>query len=143
MIPITHGTERWTCLTIPRCPVGGILAGSLAIVSDAAHLLTDLASFLVSLLALYLGTRPATKKLSFGWYRAGNAQWSLFLSFYLSLFSLLCTVFAPLCVSSLLSFSNSVSLSLSLMDIKEPLLLIGKNSLCGGSGFSLSLYEWS
>ncbi|XP_041361076.1 zinc transporter 2-like [Gigantopelta aegis] len=49
---------------------GGILAGSLAIVSDAAHLLTDFASFLVSLLALYLGTRPATKKLSFGWYRA-------------------------------------------------------------------------
>ena len=30
-----------------------------------------------------------------------------------------------------------------MMYIKEPLLLIGKSSLCGGSGFSLSLSEWS
>ena len=27
--------------------------------------------------------------------------------------------------------------------IKEPLLLIDKSSLCGGSGFPFSLYEWS
>ena len=27
--------------------------------------------------------------------------------------------------------------------IKEPLLLIGKSSPCGGSGFPLSLSEWS
>ena len=30
-----------------------------------------------------------------------------------------------------------------MMHIKEPLLLIGKDSLCGGSGFPLSLSEWS
>ena len=30
-----------------------------------------------------------------------------------------------------------------IMHIKEPLLLIGKSSLCGGSGFPLSLSEWS
>ena len=30
-----------------------------------------------------------------------------------------------------------------MMHIKEPLLLIGKRSLCGGSGFPLSLSEWS
>ena len=29
------------------------------------------------------------------------------------------------------------------MHIKEPLLLIGKSSLCGGSRFPLSLSEWS
>ena len=29
-----------------------------------------------------------------------------------------------------------------IMHIKEPLLLIGKDSLCGGSGFPLSLSEW-
>ncbi|KAK3579809.1 hypothetical protein CHS0354_021000 [Potamilus streckersoni] len=50
--------------------VGGVLAHSLAIVSDAAHLLTDLASFLISLVAIYLASRPASKKLSFGWARA-------------------------------------------------------------------------
>ena len=30
-----------------------------------------------------------------------------------------------------------------MMHIKEPLLLIGKGSLCGGIGFPLSLFEWS
>ena len=30
-----------------------------------------------------------------------------------------------------------------MMHIKEPLLLIGKRSPCGGSGFLLSLSEWS
>ena len=30
-----------------------------------------------------------------------------------------------------------------MMHIKEPLLLIGKCSLCGGGGFPLSLPEWS
>ena len=30
-----------------------------------------------------------------------------------------------------------------MMYIKEPLLLNGKSSLCGGSGFSLSLSDWS
>ena len=30
-----------------------------------------------------------------------------------------------------------------MMYMKEPLLLIGKSSPCGGSGFPLSLSEWS
>ena len=30
-----------------------------------------------------------------------------------------------------------------MMHTKEPLLLIGKSSPCGGSGFPLSLSEWS
>ena len=30
-----------------------------------------------------------------------------------------------------------------MMHIKEPLLLIGKSSLCGGSGYPLSVSEWS
>ena len=30
-----------------------------------------------------------------------------------------------------------------IVDIKEPLLLIDKSSLCGGSGFPFSLSEWS
>ena len=34
-------------------------------------------------------------------------------------------------------------LSVGVVHIKEPLLLIGKSSLCGGSGFPLSLSEWS
>ena len=36
---------------------GGLLANSLAILTDAAHLLCDLASFLIALAALYLVSR--------------------------------------------------------------------------------------
>lgn len=50
--------------------IGGILANSLAIVSDAAHLLTDFASFMISLLSIWYASRPATKQMSFGYYRA-------------------------------------------------------------------------
>lgn len=50
--------------------IGGILANSLAIATDAAHLLTDFASFMISLMAIWVASRPATKRMSFGWYRA-------------------------------------------------------------------------
>ena len=57
---------------------GGILANSLAIATDAAHLLTDVASFMISLFSIYLASRPATKRMSFGWYRAGLFLQSVF-----------------------------------------------------------------
>ncbi|KAJ4927930.1 hypothetical protein JOQ06_015731 [Pogonophryne albipinna] len=50
--------------------LGGYFAGSLAVLTDAAHLLADLISFLISLLSLWLSSRPATHKLSYGWHRA-------------------------------------------------------------------------
>lgn len=50
--------------------VGGLLANSLAIASDAAHLLTDFASFMISLFSIWMASRPASKNMSFGWHRA-------------------------------------------------------------------------
>lgn len=50
--------------------VGGVLSNSLAIATDAAHLLTDFASFMISLFSLWVASRPATRKMPFGWYRA-------------------------------------------------------------------------
>jgi len=50
--------------------IGGYISNSLAIASDAAHLLTDFASFMISLFSLYMANRPKTKQMSFGWYRA-------------------------------------------------------------------------
>ncbi|XP_026472343.1 zinc transporter 2-like isoform X2 [Ctenocephalides felis] len=50
--------------------VGGCLSGSLAIATDAAHLLTDFASFMISLFSLWVASRPPTRQMSFGWYRA-------------------------------------------------------------------------
>ncbi|XP_064254698.1 proton-coupled zinc antiporter SLC30A2 [Passer domesticus] len=50
--------------------VGGYLAHSLAILTDAAHLLTDFASIMISLFALWVSSRPPTKTMNFGWHRA-------------------------------------------------------------------------
>lgn len=59
------------CLFFMLCEViGGVWAKSLAIITDAAHLLTDLASMLISLFSIYLASRPASQRMSFGWYRA-------------------------------------------------------------------------
>ncbi|XP_064396807.1 probable proton-coupled zinc antiporter SLC30A4 [Halichondria panicea] len=50
--------------------LGGYFAGSLAIMTDAAHMLSDLAGFLISLFAIWVGSRPPSKRMSFGWHRA-------------------------------------------------------------------------
>nr|XP_044625989.1 zinc transporter 2 isoform X2 [Equus asinus] len=50
--------------------IGGYLAHSLAIMTDAAHLLTDFASMLISLFSLWMSSRAATKTMNFGWQRA-------------------------------------------------------------------------
>lgn len=46
------------------------MSNSLAIATDAAHLLTDFASFMISLFSIWVASRPATRKMPFGWYRA-------------------------------------------------------------------------
>jgi len=51
--------------------LGGLLAGSLAVATDATHMASDLAGFLISLVAIWLSSKPATRRLSFGFYRAG------------------------------------------------------------------------
>ncbi|KAM4688904.1 proton-coupled zinc antiporter SLC30A8 [Discoglossus pictus] len=59
------------CLTFTIAEiVGGYIAGSLAVVTDGAHLLVDLSSFLLSICSLWLSAKPATKDLNYGWYRA-------------------------------------------------------------------------
>ncbi|KAJ3226079.1 hypothetical protein HDU81_007487 [Chytriomyces hyalinus] len=49
--------------------VAGWYCGSLAILSDAFHLLSDVAGFGVSLAALHIGRKGATKEFSFGFKR--------------------------------------------------------------------------
>ncbi|XP_020351542.2 zinc transporter 2-like [Oncorhynchus kisutch] len=50
--------------------IGGYLAHSLAIMTDAAHLLTDFGSMMVSLFSLWISSRPPTKTMTFGWHRS-------------------------------------------------------------------------
>ena len=50
--------------------VAGIVANSLALLSDAAHMLTDAAAIALSLIALRLSKRPARGHMTFGLKRA-------------------------------------------------------------------------
>ncbi|XP_042966409.1 metal tolerance protein 1-like isoform X1 [Carya illinoinensis] len=49
--------------------VGGIKANSLAILTDAAHLLSDVASFAISLFAIWASGWEATPRQSYGFFR--------------------------------------------------------------------------
>lgn len=49
--------------------VGGYLASSLAIMTDAAHLFSDLSGFFISVFSLFLSKRVASDELSFGYHR--------------------------------------------------------------------------
>ncbi len=50
--------------------VGGILAGSLAVLADAGHLLSDVASIVLALIAARLAARPASGQRTFGYMRS-------------------------------------------------------------------------
>ena len=50
--------------------VAGIVAGSLALLSDAAHMLTDAAAIGLSLVAARLAVRPAKGAMTYGLGRA-------------------------------------------------------------------------
>jgi cobalt-zinc-cadmium efflux system protein len=49
--------------------IGGIVSQSLALLSDAAHMFTDVAALAIALAAVRIAQRPADKKRSFGYYR--------------------------------------------------------------------------
>jgi cobalt-zinc-cadmium efflux system protein len=49
--------------------VGGLVSGSLALLADAGHMLTDAAGIGLALLAVWFGARPATPERTFGFYR--------------------------------------------------------------------------
>lgn len=75
-----HSTQKETRTLIYACIlttffflvelIGGYIAGSLAIMSDAAHLLSDLAGFAISLLAVSVSRLPPNAQMSFGFARA-------------------------------------------------------------------------
>jgi cobalt-zinc-cadmium efflux system protein len=50
--------------------VGGWMSGSLALLSDAGHMLTDAGAIALAVVAAWLATRPADDKRTFGYRRA-------------------------------------------------------------------------
>jgi cobalt-zinc-cadmium efflux system protein len=51
--------------------IGGLLVGSIGVMSDAGHNLIDQGSLFLALYAHMLATRPATEARTFGYHRAG------------------------------------------------------------------------
>src|SRR2546421_12498895 len=51
--------------------IGGFVTNSLALLSDAGHMLADVASLGLALLALWFAARPVTTKKTYGFYRMG------------------------------------------------------------------------
>lgn len=49
--------------------IGGLLTGSLALIADAAHMLTDAGGLVLALVAIAFGERPATPQKTFGYVR--------------------------------------------------------------------------
>ncbi len=49
--------------------IGGIISGSLALISDAGHMFTHTFALLVSLIAILLASKPADMHKTFGYYR--------------------------------------------------------------------------
>ena len=50
--------------------VGGILSGSLALIADAGHMLTDALAILMALIAMWIAERAASAKRTFGYQRS-------------------------------------------------------------------------
>lgn len=50
--------------------IGGILANSLAVMSDSAHMFSDLMGFAISMASLWIAGRPASIEMSYGYHRA-------------------------------------------------------------------------
>jgi len=50
--------------------VGAVLSGSLSLLADAGHMLSDLAGLVIALIATIVAARPATDRQTFGYRRA-------------------------------------------------------------------------
>ncbi|WP_199620468.1 cation diffusion facilitator family transporter [Paenibacillus alkalitolerans] len=64
----------WITLIITACftvveVIGGIVSGSLALLSDSAHMISDVLALSLSMTAIYLATRPPNARFTFGFLR--------------------------------------------------------------------------
>jgi cobalt-zinc-cadmium efflux system protein len=71
--PASPSKLLWALLFTGGCmlieAVGGLIAHSLALLADSAHMLTDAASLALSYAAVRVAHRPATSELSYGHHR--------------------------------------------------------------------------
>jgi cobalt-zinc-cadmium efflux system protein len=75
--------------------IAGYLSGSLALLADAGHMLTDASALSLSLFAAWVATKPATPEKTYGYYRTeilaalvnGVALWLIVIWIYVRAFS--------------------------------------------------------
>ena len=78
-----------TALVMVAEIIGGLLANSLALLSDAGHMLTDILALSLSIIAMRFAQKPPTASKTFGFYRLEilaaffNGILLLFISFYI------------------------------------------------------------
>src|SRR5213594_1274824 len=102
----------------------GIKIGSLAVISDAGHMLIDVAGLVMSLLAISFTQRPATPTRTYGFYRAEilasllNALFLILLSVFI-LFEGFQRILHPSEVSGLpMILVASIGLTINLVGIR-------------------------
>jgi cobalt-zinc-cadmium efflux system protein len=73
--PVSKSRGRlWIVLTLTATymlaeAAGGWWTGSLALLADAGHMLTDVAALVLALAAMWFAVRPATPRKTYGYYR--------------------------------------------------------------------------
>uniref|UniRef100_A0A673BNF1 Probable proton-coupled zinc antiporter SLC30A3 n=1 Tax=Sphaeramia orbicularis TaxID=375764 RepID=A0A673BNF1_9TELE len=97
---------------------GGYAAHSLAIMTDAAHLLTDFGSIVISIFSLWLSSRPCTKNMTFGWHRA-------------EVLAMLVSVLSMWAVTAVLVFSAAQRMADGDYDINSHIMLITSGCAVG------------
>lgn len=116
--------------------VGALVSGSLALLADAAHMLTDVGGLALALFAIWFASRPATPARTYGYLRAevlaalANAVVLLLLSVYI-LFEAYQRLFAP---PEILSLPMLVVALIGLV-----VNLVSMRLLAAGAGESLNL----
>jgi cobalt-zinc-cadmium efflux system protein len=124
---------------------GALITGSLALLSDAAHMFTDSAALGVSLVAIWIAKRAADRKRTFGYYRfeilaaAFNAVLLFLVALYI-LFEAYQRLRAPVEIQSLgMLVIASIGLVVNLISMR--LLRSGSNESLNVKGAYLEVWS--
>lgn len=116
---------------------GGIIAGSLAIMTDAAHLLSDASGFFISIGAIYVARKRPTLTFNHGYHRAeiigafGSIAFIWFLTVWL-LYEAIDRVFHPEEINApVMIFTAAIGLIINLVMFRVLHSNLNKHHNCG------------
>ncbi len=125
--------------------IGGIITGSLALISDAAHMLTDAIALAIALAAIRIGRRPTDAKRTFGYYRFEilAASFNAILLFLIAAYVIVEAYKRFFMVTEIQSIGMLIIASLGLLVnfISMQLLTIGKDTSLNMKGAYLEVWS--